>query len=264
MAFEELKQRHAAMWGSAPFEQIAPTLADMHERLVSDLDGTPGERWLDIGCGTGELAMMAAASGAEITGVDLAPNLVETAKRQAAERGLEITFLVGDAEQIPFEDASFDIVSSSIGAIFAPDHGAVAAELSRVCKPGGRLGLTAWESGGTVDEFFQVIARYAPPPVPGAGVAATWGDEGYCHERLGDAFELTFEHLNTPWESESPEALYEEMAASFGPIKTLLTNLDDDRRAAFRTEMLEVFTGAATPTGVSVDRPYIQVLGTRR
>ena len=264
MAFEELKQRHAAMWGSAPFEQVAPTLASMHERLVRDLDGKQGERWLDVGSGTGELAMMAVESGAEITGVDIAPVLVETAKRQAAERGCEITFLVGDAEKIPFGDASFDVVSSSIGAIFAPDHAAVASELARVCRPGGRLGLTAWESGGEVDEFFQVIARYAPPPVPGAGVAAEWGNEDYITRRLGEAFDLTFDHLNTPWESETAEALYDELAEAFGPIKTLIGHLDDERRAAFRRDLLAVFRGVETPTGISIDRPYVQALGTRR
>ena len=127
MAFEELKERHAAMWGSAPFERVAGTLADMHERVVETMGGAAGTTWLDVGCGTGELAFMAAATGADVTACDLAPNLVETARRQAAERGLEIPFEVGDAEALPYGDASFDIVTSSIGAIFAPNHAAVAS-----------------------------------------------------------------------------------------------------------------------------------------
>ena len=265
MAFEELKQRHAAMWGSAPFEQVAVTLAEMHQTVVDRLDGKPGDRWLDVGCGTGELAMLAAASGADVTGADLAPALVETARRQAAERGADVTFEVGDAEELPFEDASFDLVSSSVGAIFAPDHARVASELARVCKPGGRLALTAWATGGNVDEFFQVIAKYAPPPVPGAGVAAEWGDEDYCRSRLGDDFELTFERHDTPW-TETPDEIYREMSEAFGPIKTLLSVLDDERAEAFRTEMLAFLSEQVTETGGAavVDRPYLLVLGTRR
>ena len=190
MAFEELKERHAAMWGSAPFERIAGTLADMHAAIVAAGNGAPGRDWLDVGCGTGELAFMAAATGATVTGADLSPVLIETARRQAAERGADVTFEVGDAEALPYPDGGFDIVTSSVGAIFAPDHRAVASELARICRPGGNLALSAWTSGGVVDEFFQIIGSYAPPPPPGAGIAASWGEPGYAEGLLGDDFEL--------------------------------------------------------------------------
>ena len=133
MAFEELKERQAAMWGAGPFEQIADTLVEMHDSLIAAVDAKPGDAWLDVGCGTGELAFRAAATGATVTGCDLAPVLVETARRQATERGLEIQFEVADCENLPYADASFDILTSSVGAIFAPDHARVAAELARVC-----------------------------------------------------------------------------------------------------------------------------------
>ena len=171
MAFEELKERHAAMWGAGPFEQIADTLAEMHDVLVAAVDAEPGDAWLDVGCGTGELAFRASATGADVTGCDLAPALVETARRQAAERRLEIPFEVADCENLPYADASFDIITSSVGAIFAPDHARVAAELARVCKPGGRLALSAWTTDGRIGDFFRVIASYSPPPVEGAGVS---------------------------------------------------------------------------------------------
>ena len=174
--------------------------------------------------------------------------------------------MVADVEELPFEDASFDIVSSSVGAIFAPDHARVASELARVCKPRARLGLTAWTTGGNVDEFFQLIAKYAPPPVPGAGVAAEWGEEDYCRTRLGEDFELTFERHDTPW-TDTPEEIYREMSEAFGPIKTLLANLDEERAAAFRTELLRFFSEQATQGedgAVIVDRPYLLVLGRRR
>ena len=264
MAFEELKERHAAMWGSAPFENVAWTLADMHERVVAAMDAGADTRWLDVGCGTGELAFMAAATGADVTGCDLAPNLVETARRQATERGLEIPFEVGDAEALPYDNASFDVVTSSIGAIFAPDHAAVASELARVCRPGGQLGLTAWRTAGGVDRFFEIIGSYAPPPPPGAGIPLQWGEPEHCEELLGDAFELVITGHNTPQTGETPEEFWELMSESFGPIKTLLGALPPERAEAFRDEMLAFLEEEQTPDGVTMDRFYNLIVGTRK
>jgi ubiquinone/menaquinone biosynthesis C-methylase UbiE len=147
MAFDELKARQAAKWGSAPLENIARTLRPMHSTIVTALAGGADKRWLDIGCGTGELARLAAATGADVTGCDLSPNLIETARRQARDWGVDISFDVADCEELPYPDASFDLLSSSVGAIFAPDHRAVGAEMARVCRPGGRLAMTAWVVG---------------------------------------------------------------------------------------------------------------------
>jgi SAM-dependent methyltransferase len=265
MAFEELKERHAAMWGSAPFERVAGTLADMHEHVVETMVGGEGTTWLDVGCGTGELAFMAAATGADVTACDLAPNLVETARRQAAERGLEIPFEVGDAEALPYGDASFDIVTSSIGAIFAPNHAAVASELARVCRPGGRLGMTAWtKAEGGVDKFFEIIGSYAPPPPPGAGIPFEWGEPEHCEELLGPFFELEITSHNTPWPFETPDEMWDLMSESFGPIKTLLGVLPPERAAAFKADMFEFLESERTPDGIDLDRPYNLIVGTRR
>jgi len=264
MPFEELKERHAAMWGSAPFERVASTLADMHETVVAAMDGGPGKKWLDIGCGTGELAFLAAATGADVSGSDLAPNLVETARRQAAERGLDIPFEVADAEHLPYGNASYDIVTSSIGAIFAPDHAAVASELARVCRPGGRLGMTAWMTGGGVDRFFEIINSYAPPPHPDAGVPFAWAEPEYAEMRLGDAFELEFSEYDSPWKEETATAVWELMAESFGPIKTLLGALPPERAESFRREMLEYLEDETTAEGVNIERLYRLIVGTRK
>ena len=264
MAFEELKERHAAMWGSAPFECVVSTLADMHETVVAAMDGGPGKAWLDIGCGTGELAFIAHATGADVRACDLAPNLVETARRQAAERGLDITFDVADAENLPYDAAASDIVTSSIGAIFAPDHAAVASELARVCRPGGRLGMTAWTTGGGVDRFFEIINTYAPLPPPGAGVPFDWGEPEHCEELLGDAFELEITNHNTPWKAETPDEIWELISESFGPIKTLLGALPPERAEAFRVEMLDYLEEELTEDGIGLDRLYILVVGTRK
>ena len=136
MAFEELKERQGVMWGSAPFENYV-WLAEMHDDLVERLDPKPGERWLDVATGTGEVAFRAAEAGAEVTASDLASDLIETAKQLGAERGLDIDFHVADCERLPYEDASFDVVSSTVGIMFSPDHSASARELARVTRPGG-------------------------------------------------------------------------------------------------------------------------------
>jgi SAM-dependent methyltransferase len=264
MAFEELKERHAAMWGSAPFERIAGTLADMHQAIVAAVGGGPGDRWLDIGCGTGELAFMALETGAEVTGADLAPVLVETARRQAAERGADVTFEVADVEALPYGDESFDIVTSTVGAIFAPNHRQAASELARVCRPGGRLGLTAWSSGGEVDEFFQIIGTYAPPPPEGAGVAATWGEPGYAESLLGEAFDVTVTEHDTPWRAESADEMWTEMSEAFGPIKTLLGVLPPERAKAFEDDLIAFFRREETEDGMTMSRPYLLVLGVRK
>ena len=265
MAFEELKQRHAVMWGAGPFEVIAPTLAEMHDAIVAAADAGEGDSWLDVGCGTGELAFLAAATGASVRGCDLSPVLVETAKRQAAERGLQIPFEVGDVENLPYDHGSFDVVSSSVGAIFAPDHARTAEELGRVCEQGGRLVLTAWTAEGRIGDFFRVIASYSPPPVEGAGTPTQWGDAAYCEALLGPHFELEIQSLNTPWTAPSAEAMWDEFSTSFGPIVTLLGILEPERATAFRNDLVGLFEENTADGGdVVLDRPYLLVKGRRR
>jgi hypothetical protein len=155
-------------------------------------------------------------------------------------------------------------VTSSVGAIFAPDHRAVASELARVCRPGGNLALSAWTSGGSVDEFFQIIGSYAPPPPPGAGIAASWGEPGYAEGLLVDDFDLTIMQRNTPWDVETAQEMWTEMSEAFGPIKTLLGALPPERAEDFKAELLAFFEGEATESGISMDRPYLLIAGTRR
>ena len=264
MGFEELKQRQAAMWGSAPFERVAETLAEMHATIVDSVDAQPGERWLDVGCGTGELALLAAATGADVTGADLSPELVETAKRQADERGVDVTFEVGDAESLPFPDQSFDIVTSSVGAIFAPDHVAVATELGRICAPGGRLALSAWATDGSVDRFFEIVASYAPPTPPDPGTALQWGSVEYCERLLGGAFDLTISKHNTPQDAESGEEIWALMTSGFGPTKMLLANLPAERAEAFHDEFVAYLEEQRTSEGIRMARFYYLVNGVRR
>ena len=188
MAFEELTRRHATIWSSAPFENIAELISDMHLALVERLAPERGEHWLDLACGAGDVAFHAAQAGAVVTASDLSPTLVEAAQRRAKEHGLDLTLEVADCQDLHYPDASFDVVSSLVGVIFAPDHERVAQELARVCRPGGRIGLTAWRKQSGIGEMFGVMSPFMPTPPPGAGSPFQWGDEAYVESMLGDAF----------------------------------------------------------------------------
>lgn len=264
MAFAELKQKQSVMWGSGPYERISGTLKIAHDHLLGRLRPAAGQRWLDVATGTGEVARPVAHAGAEVTGLDLAPDLIETAKRRAEEEGVEIRFDVGDAESLPYEDASFDVVTSTFGVMFAPDHQAVARELARVCRPGGRLGLATWLPDGGVAGLFAAMRPYQPPPLPGVGSPFEWGKEDYVRELLANAFELEFETGNTPHDAASGEELAELFAEAYGPTKSLLGSLDAERRDEARRDLAEFFGRVPHDGGVRWNREYRLVLGTRR
>ena len=258
---EEARQRAAAVWGAAPFERVAHLLAPLHDLLVARLAPRPGERWLDVASGTGAVAVRAARAGAQVTGVDIAPRLVEAARRIAADEGLDVRYDVGDAEELPYADATFDVVSSSVGAIFAPDHRAVARELARVCRPNGRLGLVAWAPN---PEWEAMTAEYRPPPLPEAGDASDWGREEYVRERLGGSFELELELGTHYWEEVSGQASWDLAVQACGPIKTMAEALERSRRHEFERRWVEYQERFRLNGGVRVPAPYLLAIGRRR
>ena len=263
--FEELKARGSAMWGSAPFENVADRLlGDIHDHLVSRLGPLDGLRLADVACGTGGVAERAAARGARVTGSDFAPPLIETARRRAAERGHEIAYDVADAEALPYEDASFDVVTSAVGHMFAPDHPRAASELARICKPGGRLGLVCWSPDGGVSDMLRMLAEFQPPPPEGAGQPLAWGARDYQEQLLGDAFALEFEDGNSPDEQESSEEMWELRSTSFGPLKTLYSSLEGDRREQLRARTLEFLESYRDGDLIRQPREYLLTIGTRR
>jgi len=265
MAFEQLKEKHSVVWGSGPYERISEHLRIAHDHLLREVEPRAGERWLDVATGTGEIAVRAAEGGAEVTGLDLAPDLIERARARAADAGVELDLQVGDAEALPFDDAAFDTVTSTFGVMFAPDHEAVARELARVCKPGGRLGLLTWHPTEGVAEFFKVMAAYQPPPPEGAGSPFTWGDRDHVSELLGESFELRFEEGDCPQPAESGEATWELFSTSYGPTKALADSLEPERREAMHADWVEYFEQFRVDGGgVSQPRPYVLVLGERR
>lgn len=264
MGFDEFKARQAAAYSSAPFENLADSAADIHDHLVKTLGVIPGETWLDLATGTGAVAIRAARRGARVTGQDLADGLVQTARRLAAEQGVTVTFDVNDCEELPYPDASFDVISSAQGAVFAPDHTAVAAQLARVCRPGGRIGLTAWRPGGAIEAFFRVIGTFAPAPPTGAGNPLGWGRPDYVRELLGDAFQLEFIEAESPQLAWSSGALWHLFSTSFGPTKALADSLQPARRDELRQTFTAFYDQYKVPGGISSPREYILITGHRR
>jgi ubiquinone/menaquinone biosynthesis C-methylase UbiE len=263
--FAELKQRAAVAWSAGAFEEVADAIGDVHATLAEALRPQPGERWLDVACGAGHVAELAAGAGARVTGIDIAPRLIDVARARAAAGGFEIDYRVGDAENLDVADESFDTVSSSFGMIFAPDHEAVAREVTRVLRPGGRLGFVAWTPEGTVGEMLSTFGAFQPPPPPGAGSPLMWGREECVYEKLGDEFELSIERRLSHWEDESPEHAWEYFAPRFGPVKMMLDNLDAEQRGEFERAAREHFDKGRQPDGTYVDdREYLLVTGTRR
>lgn len=255
----------SAAWSAGAFEDVAESIHDMHVALVEALGPQPGERWLDVGCGAGNLAELAAGGGARVTGIDLSPRLIGVAKERAEAGGYDIDYRVGDAEQLDVEDASFDKVVSSVAMIFAPDHAGAARELARVTKPGGRLAFSAWTPEGTVGEMFRVFGAFQPPLPPGAGAPVAWGSEDYVRDKLGESFELTIERRLSCFADESPEHAWDYFAPRFGPVKMMLDNLDPEHRDAFVLAARRHFEKGRQPDGSYLDeREYLLITGIRR
>jgi SAM-dependent methyltransferase len=262
MAFEELKQRQSVMWGLGPYQRITETISDLHDAVIEGVRPGPGVEWLDLACGTGAVAEKAASAGARVTGIDLAPVLIETAKERAAEQGLEIDYRVGDAENLDLPDAGFDVLSSTCGIMFAPDHEAVAGELARVTKPGGRIGLANWTPTGGLGRMFQMMAPFQPAPPPSSPF--DWGDETRVRELLREAFDLTLEERVSTLHLASGEEYWQLFSTSYGPTKVLADSLGDRREEFHRTWVDFFDTNYSDNGGIAHTREYLLVLGTRK
>ncbi len=259
---DDAKARRAEMWGSAAWEHVAETMAPIHDRLVASLNPRPGERWLDVGTGTGAVAVRAARAGAAVMALDLSPVLLATARHLASEAGLSIQFDVGDVEQLPYDDASFDVVVSAHGVVFAPDHAAAARELARVCRRGGRLGLTAWRRGGDGEAFHRIVAKYSPPSQGPAG--ADWGREAHARELLGDAFDLDFVPDVWMQTGESGEAIWQLITTHSPPFRDLVESLDPGQRESLHREWVDYYESCRRDGVIHAPNEYMVILGTRR
>jgi SAM-dependent methyltransferase len=247
------------MWGAGTYERIAERFAPVHDELVRRLAPGPGVRWLDLATGTGAVALRAARAGAVVTALDFAPAMLERARTQAAAGGLEVRWDLGDAQALPYGDAEFDVVSSCFGVIFAPDHEAVAGELARVTRPGGRLGLANWLPN---EGLHTVYARFGPEEAESD--PDDWGREEVVEQLLGAAFELELEEDVWTLEGDSSEELWELWVSSAPPAKALVESLEPARAEEFRQAMIDRWTTFQTADGVRDPRRFLFVLGTRR
>lgn len=263
--FAEFKQRVAAVWSAGAFEEVAESIADAHAALVEALAPQPGDEFLDVGCGAGHVAELAAQTGAHVTGIDLSPRLIDVARGRANAGGFHIHYAVGDAENLDVPDTSFDVVSSCFGMIFAPDHAAAASELARVTREGGRLGFSAWTPDGSIGDMFKFFAQYQPPPPDGAGTPLQWGTEAHVHQLLDGTFDLTIERRMSHLENDSYDEFWEMLSKNFGPVRMLLDNLPPERAAEFTAAAREHYGRHVQPDGRIVDdREYLLVTGIRR
>ena len=254
----------ARFWALGDYDRVAALITEMGRAVVAAAGVRAGQRVLDVGAGTGNAALPAAATGAEVTATDITPELLAVGERAAADRGLAITWRLADAQDLPFEDGHFDVVLSTVGAMFAPDQRATARELLRVCRPGGVVALGNWTPDGAAGRFFQVLNRFLPAPDPDAGPPPTaWGIPEHVTELLAGADVRTERRALEIDFTGPPEQLCDYYRQHFAPVIAIRSGLDADRAAQLDRDLLALFTAedAGPPGGPSRYRyEYLLVL----
>lgn len=268
-SIEQIKASMRATWMAGDFGVVAKTISGSGEAFINRLKISAGTRLLDVACGTGNLSIPAARLGTVVTGVDIAANLLVQARDRAAAEGLSITFDEGDAEALPYADASFDTVVSMFGAMFAPRPELVASELARVLKPGGLLAMANWNPASFTGRMFKVGSQHVPHP-PTIPPPVLWGDEAFVHERLSSGFD----HIETeiiPIEFDmpvSPAGAVAFFRKYFGPTQVAFSRLDDAGQAAFAAALEALWASANTAPDPAkhtlVRNEYLQVTAIRR
>jgi SAM-dependent methyltransferase len=215
----EQKQQARVMWAMGDYAEIAEKIGSAGETAVEAAGIASGQEALDVACGSGNATIPAALTGASVTGLDITPELLEAARENAARAGVEIDLVEGDAEQLPFEDESFDAVVSVFGCMFAPDHRATAAELARVLRPGGRMAVCAWTPAGNIGQFFMTVAKHMPPPPEGFQPPILWGTEDHARELFdGTGVELEFEEAAVDFVADSAAEFLVEYETKLPPV----------------------------------------------
>ncbi len=265
----ELKGRHRAMWASGDYASMVETfLLPLGPRLVEACGIQPGDRVLDVAAGTGNASIAAAERGAKVTASDLTPELLEAGRGRAEAEGLELEWVEADAENLPFDDQSFDDVISSIGAMFAPHHQDVADELVRVCRPGGTIGMLNWTPEGMIGALFRSMGPFAPPPPPGAQPPPLWGSEEHLRELFGERVEWrTLERdVLEVTAFERPGEYGEHFKAKYGPTIAARANAAKEGREAELDEALERFCeewNRGTSEQARFEQEYLLAIGQR-
>ena len=263
---EQLKAGQQKIWSSGDYGRIAWLTVPLARELIEAVDVRPGSRVLDVATGTGHVAIEAARSFCEVTGIDYVPALIETARRRAEAEDLSIDFEVGDAEQLPYADDSFDVVLSAIGVMFTADHDRAARELVRVARPGGRIGLASWTPTGFVGQMLKTVGAHVTPP-PAAKPATRWGSEDVVRELLGDRVrDVAAQPRTVRQRFLSAEHFADFFLTHYGPTHTAASKLDDAGKSALRADLVDLGQrfDEATDGGLVVGWEYLVVTATKK
>ena len=266
--FKLIKARQRATWEAGDFGQIARTIEHIAEEFMARRLLLPRTRVLDVACGTGNLAVIAARSGCVVSGVDIARNLIEQARARAFAEGLHINFIEGDAEELPFADAQFDSVLSMFGVMFAPRPDIAVAELWRVTKPGRQIALANWAPEGFIGKMFNIFKAHLPPSPAGVPSPMGWGHEATVRSRLAHGFtDLRFTRrialMRYPF---PPAQTVEFFRQYYGPTQLAFESLGNTAKAALRRDLVELqstYNIAKSPDTTEVAAEYLEIVGTR-
>jgi SAM-dependent methyltransferase len=267
--YDELKTKHRGMWASGDYPLMVDTfLLPLGPRLVEACAIEPGTRVLDVASGTGNAAIPAAQRGAQVTASDLTPELLDAGRARPEAAGLDIDWVPADAEDLPFEDASFDVVMSSIGVMFAPHHQAAADELVRVCRPGGKIGLLSWTPEGMLGALFATMKPFAAPPPPGASAPPLWGSEEHLQGLFGGRVELDSLTRDTLEITafERARDYGEHFKAYYGPTIAVRANAARNGREAEFDAALDEFCDTwnrGTAERARFEKEFLLAVGTR-
>ena len=265
--FGAIKRKQQATWTSGDFSVVAARIVLYAEELVESADLQAGWRVLDVATGSGNAAIAAARRGCIVSAIDYVAPLLERGRRRAAADHLHVDFSVADAEDLPFPDAAFDAVTSIYGVMFAPNHARAAAELVRVCKPGGRIALASWTPDGFIGDTFRVFSRYLPP-TPGLVPPVRWGDEAYLKSLLGDSVTTVASQRRTAvFRFRSVEENLDFFRTHYGPTLKAFEALAPDQRESLRAELLDLAkrydrNGGNGPVAITGD--YLESVITKR
>jgi SAM-dependent methyltransferase len=259
-----VKNRQRQTWGSADYRAVAARIAPMAEALVQAADLQAGDQVLDVATGTGNAAIAAARCGCDVTGLDYVPALLERGRRRARAEGLAVTFTEGDAESLPYPDASFDAVLSCVGVMFAPDQERAAAELVRVCRPGGKIALANWTPTGFIGGLFRTVSKHIPPPA-GLKPPGLWGTEERLRELLPTA-DLTVERRHFVFRFRSADDFVEFFRTNYGPVEKAFEALDDAGREHLHADLVALVAADDRGPGPSVAIPseYLEAIAVVR
>jgi ubiquinone/menaquinone biosynthesis C-methylase UbiE len=262
--FDSIKARQQAMWASGDFAVIGTTLQIVGEQLCEAVDLRAGERVLDVAAGNGNATLAAARRFAEVTSTDYVPALLEGGRRRAAAEGVDVTFDVADAEALPYPDANFDVVLSTFGVMFAPNHQQAASELKRVCRPGGRIGLASWTPQGFLGQLFRVVATHVPP-IPGVRSPLLWGTDAHIQEPFAGAATIEQFVRDFAFRYHSPEHWVEVFRAYYGPVHKAFAALDAERQIALEDDLIALLRRAdqGGSRGLVVPAEYLETVITR-